>query len=94
MARIVIGAMQVLDLGGGFYEVEVADRPLTPEQRTLISTLFPNLYDRAYGVLEQEAILSSVLSSEEAAAIYHRKPGDVPKPVAKKRNMDAAKPTM
>lgn len=85
MARIVIGAVQVLDLGGGYFEVEVADRPLTPEQRVLISTLFPNLFDRVYGVLEQEAILASVLPPEEAHAVHDAmKPGDVLKPVAKK----------
>jgi hypothetical protein len=89
---LFIRADQVLDCGGGVFRIEFPETSLTDEQRKVLRELFPNLSDRAYTLLDQEAMVRSLLDPEEAEAHMNR--GDRspdPQPVRKLPKM--GKPT-
>ena len=60
MGLIYIKAEQVEDCGDGLFAIQLPLRPLNDEERRVISNLFPRLADKAYEILEQEALLDSI----------------------------------
>jgi hypothetical protein len=65
---LFIRADNVLDCGGGVSRIEPIERPLDDRQREILEQLFPNLIDRAYHLLDAEAILASLMTAEDANA--------------------------
>lgn len=78
---IFIRANAVQDCQGGYFRIELQERPLTPEQMEILRTLFPNTMDRAEYLLEQEALLRAIVSDTEAD--QHMARGADPMPVKK-----------
>ena len=67
MACVMIKADGIRAMGNGFFEVNLPSRELTFEEKTFLSQVFPNLIERAYDLINQEILLSSI-------ALPHEKP--------------------
>lgn len=57
---VIVRAETHYDYGNGLVGLDIPVRELTNEERTMIASLFPNLTDRAYTLLAQEALLSAL----------------------------------
>ena len=65
MSVIYINAIQVEDCGNGLFAIHLPSRELSKEERAFMAKMFPNLGDRAYQVLEQEALLTALADQEQ-----------------------------
>ena len=67
-ACFTIKAKAVTDNGNGTFSVEIPAVPLTSDQHKVLDTLFPNLREAAFRLLNQEALLASLATESEIMA--------------------------
>jgi len=65
---VFIRALSVEEVGGGVYKIEVPERELTQQERATLTGLFPNLTERAYQLLSQEALLEAIATDSDVNA--------------------------
>ena len=82
---IFIRATTIEDMGNGTFRVEMPGIELSNEDRKFIEKLYPTMADKAYELLDKEALLNSVASPSEIQAPSK----DATKPAkVKKRYLD------
>lgn len=57
---VMVRTNRARDYGNGLIGIEVPVRSLTDAERAMLADLFPTLVDRAYQLLDQEALLSVI----------------------------------
>lgn len=63
-----LAARRVVEVAPGVFSVEVEGTELLAEDRAVLRRLFPSLTDRAYDLLNEEALMASVVTHEVAEA--------------------------
>ncbi len=69
MSIITVKAKAINDNKNGTFSIELEDKPLTQEQNKLLESLFPDVLDGAYALLNKQALLSAIASQSEVMAI-------------------------
>jgi hypothetical protein len=62
---ISVRATRVTDNGNGTFDLEMEGAQLTVEDRKILEQLFPNLTDKAYELLNKEALLNAIATPAE-----------------------------
>lgn len=86
---IQIKALAVIDNGNGTFGIELPERELTREDRQFLAKLYPNMLEKAFDLLNQEALLESIALPEEYEA-----PNDGENRVHTAKKDSAAAPTL
>lgn len=82
---VFIRAEGVYDCGNGIFRIDLPMIPVSDKEREMIHSLFPNLSEKVYETLEQEALLQAI-TNPDASKVIDTKPVPVSKNKKKPAN--------
>jgi hypothetical protein len=68
---VLVRAIRVHNYGNGIVGIEIPSRQMTDEERNLLHNLYPHLVDKAYELLNQEALLDSLFTGPLPESMSH-----------------------